>query len=364
MSTVIIFILIILTLVVIHELGHFFVAKAFKIRVDEFGVGYPPRAKKLFTWKGTLFSLNWLPFGGFVKIYGEDAQSGIKEEGTFYSAKLYQKLLVLLAGVIANILLAFVLYTGSFLVGFLGFADEFPNAHVIDQAGILVTGTQKDSPADISGILAGDKIIGISEGENSIAPKTISELTNFIASYENKELTIKVDRNNEEKIITAVPQKNSYETPAVIGVSIISADKLRLPFGDAVILGAKTTVKEFVSTIRSIGIMLKSLINPNTKMVGEVSGPVGIAKFAGIALSFGFGTLLSFSALISINLAVINLFPFPALDGGRFILEIINRNGRSKIGTRIVSIVNQVGFIILLLLMVYVTYKDILRIAS
>ncbi len=360
MQTILIFLIVILVLVVIHELGHFFVAKAFKIRVDEFGVGYPPRVKRLFSWKGTMFTLNWLPFGGFVRIYGEKPETEEEIAGSFAHAKLWKRQLVILAGVVANIVLAMFLYAGSFAVGFLGSTNSFPNATVVSPEKIIITSVQAGSPAEKSGILSGDAVIAISSETGSLVPENIEGLTNFIASNSEKSIDIKVLRKNEEKIISVTPTKKG-ESNASIGIGIVEAGVIRLPFFESIKMGVKTALIEFKFTTVSIVKLLGQAISGGGELTASVSGPVGIAKFAGIAYGLGFGTLLSFAGLISINLAVINLFPFPALDGGRFILEFFSKNGKSKIGTRVISIVNQAGFAILIALMIYITYRDIVK---
>ncbi len=360
MSTVFIFLIVILVLVIVHELGHFFVAKAFKIRVDEFGVGYPPRARSLFSWKGTLFTLNWLPFGGFVKIYGEKPETEEEIAGSFAHARLYKRLLVIVAGVVANIVLAMILYAGSFALGFLGNASDFPNAKIVQEEHVVITDVGAGSPAEKAGLVAGDSVITLKSADEVVNPASIEELTTFIQSHADVPLSIDVERAQTHTKIEVTPEKNEVGV-ATIGIGIVKAGVIRLPFLSAFTLGIKTALLEFVSTGKAIFLLIKGALHGGSELTAQVSGPVGIAKFAGIAYGFGFGTLLSFAGLISINLAVINLFPFPALDGGRFILEIFSKNGRSKIGTRVVSFVNQAGFVLLIVLMIYITYRDIVK---
>lgn len=364
MSTVLIFLFVIIFLVVAHELGHFFVAKAFKVKVEEFGVGYPPRAKKLFTWRGTLFTLNWLPFGGFVKIFGEEAT--IAEDPTsFARQKMWKRLLIIAAGVIANILLAMVLYAISFSIGFLGRPADFPQAKVLTPSQVVVTAVMEASPAEDSGIVAGDSIQKISIGAEAIEPKTADGVTQFVRAHSKENLTFTlVDGDGIAREVIATPKEGIATGGAGVGITIVEAAHMRLPFFHALKAGVVYSLRQFEMIIESLGLLIGAVFSGNSTLIAQVSGPVGIAQFAGQAFTLGFGAFISFMALISVNLAVINLLPFPALDGGRLILELFASKGKSRIPMRVVSAINQVGFVLLILLMLYVTYKDIAKLVT
>ena len=362
--TVLIFLLVIIFLVVAHELGHFLVAKWCKVRVDEFGVGYPPRAKKLFTWKGTLFTLNWLPFGGFVKIYGEDG-SDEKSPDLFTMQPLYKRAAIIIAGIAANMLVAMVLYAISFSIGLLGAPEDFPGARIVSDERVYITNILEDSPADSIGLRSGDAIVGLSSGVDimSEAPKVVTDVTNFIKTHADDEIEIQILRGNETLTFSTAPEEGVAEGQPGLGVSIIQASHIRLPFFKALTTGVVYTFEQFGNIVRSLGMLIGSAFDGEKgSMVGQVAGPVGIAQIAGSAFTLGLGSFLAFVALISINLAVINLLPFPALDGGRFVIELFSKKGKSRIPMRVISTINQVGFLLLILLMLYVTYKDILRI--
>lgn len=341
MMTVILFLIVIVILVVIHELGHFLVAKRLGVRVDEFGVGYPPRAKKLFHWKGTLFTLNWLPFGGFVRIFGE--QSGIAEEGAFISKPLWKRLAVVLGGIVANMLFAIFLYFIVFTTGFLGNPEERPHAIIISPQTIVVADVLSDSPAEEAGFVLGDTITevdGISITQTEDVVSRIQEGGEITFMTEGKDITVTLKEGEQ------------------LGVALTSAARLRLPLHRALIEAFSQTGRVFVSIFQTLG----SVIAGDKNILNQLSGPVGIATIAGGAYKLGMSAFLSFMALISINLAAINLLPIPALDGGRFILEFFMKRGESVVSNRVIAMINQVGMLLLILLMLYVTYKDIGRI--
>ncbi len=351
MSTVLIFLIVIVVLVVAHELGHFFAARAFGVRVDEFGVGYPPRARKLFRWKETQFTLNWLPFGGFVKIVGEEA-GGEEVSGSFAFQKMWKRVLIIAAGIIANMLLAVVLYSLSFGIGFLAEPGTFPESIPTGPAQTLVTDVFTMSPASVAGIASGDVISKLSSKNDVVEPKSTDDVTTFIARHASDTI-----------VITLAPEKTVTLTPrdGHIGIALVEVSKIRLPFFSAIRQGIIYTGQEFISIIHGLGAIITAAFHGGGGVLSEVSGPVGIAQIAGQAYALGFGSFLAFVALISVNLAVINLLPFPALDGGRLILELFASRGRSRIPKRVVAAVNQIGFLLLILLMIYVTYHDISR---
>ncbi len=354
MSTILIFLIVIVALVVIHELGHFFVAKAFGIRVEEFGVGYPPRAKKMFTWKGTLFTLNWLPFGGFVKIYGEENQSE-NSQSSFAYQKLWKRVLVVLAGIAANMMLAIVLYALSLGIGFLSTSGAFPQSASVGPSQTIVAGVDKDSPASKSGLMLGDVITELSAAGKTEKPADFSGVVSFVKNHPSDAITFSIVRHNTPQTIVATPVRGA------VGISLADVVRIKMPFWKAVGTAIPYTFKQFGFILASLKGLIVGSFGGGNGVLAEVSGPVGIAQVAGQAYALGFGSFLAFVALISVNLAVINLLPFPALDGGRCILECFSKNGRSRIPNRLVSAINQVSFLLLIIFMLYVTYHDIIR---
>lgn len=361
MSTVLIFLIVLVVLVVIHELGHFFVAKAFGVRVDEFGVGYPPRARKLFTWKGTLFTLNWLPFGGFVKIFGEQTIEHDEAEAkkSFAYQTMGKRVLIIVAGILANTMLAVILYSLSFGIGFLGSPSDFPDSISAGNAETIITNVLPQSPASSAGIKSGDVISALSSGGQRIIPTTVEDVTGFIQNHAAGPITITIKHGGSTHDINVTPKIGVTGDAPAIGIAFAEVAPIRLPFWKAIATGAVYTFSEFKTIIHSLGLLVTGGTSGGKSLISQVSGPVGIAEIAGQAYSLGIGSFLSFVALISVNLAVINLLPFPALDGGRIVIELFTSRGRSRIPARVISAINQIGFLILILFMLYVTYHDI-----
>lgn len=355
--TVLILLFVIIVLVVAHELGHFFAARILGVRVDEFGVGYPPRAKKLFVWKETVFTLNWLPFGGFVKIFGEQAITNPAPD-SFIHQKLWKRLVILLAGIVANLILAVFLYTLAFSTSFLGSQDDFPKAKAVSDPRVVISNVMPESLAKENGIDSADIIMSLSSDTDVLTPISVSEVVDFISAHKGQILHISLKRHNDPYNVKIVLPEN--DGPA-LGVALVEVTQLRLPVGQSFIQAIKTTSHYFVLIGKAIIGMIGNVFGLGGKVVGEVSGPVGIAGVAMSAYTLGFGSFLMFMAIISINLAIINLIPFPALDGGRAVLELFTKRGKSLIGTRTVALINQIGFTILIVLMLFITYKDILR---
>ncbi|MBI2673714.1 MAG: RIP metalloprotease RseP [Candidatus Zambryskibacteria bacterium] len=369
--SIIIFIVILSALIIVHEFGHFLVAKRLGIRVDEFGLGFPPLAKKLFTWKGTPFTLNWLPFGGFVKIFGEnpvEQQLGSSTSKylevelpseSFQSKNRSIQVAVLVAGVAGNFLFAWFLFSLGFVVGLPapeGLALPVKNPRTV------ITLVLPTSPAEEAGIKSGDALVSLSRGTEflpEVAGENISpkEATDFIAlSVES--IVFKVERGGEisEKIV--MPKEGILADRPAVGISmdVIGIAKLG-PF-KALWYGLKTTTGLTLLTGQSImAFIIKAL--GGAADISSITGPVGIVSMVGDARELGFIYLLTFTALISINLAVINLLPFPALDGGRLFFILIEAVTRRRISARVFNIVNTAGFALLLLLMLLITINDI-----
>ncbi len=360
MSTVLIFLIVIIVLVVVHELGHFFVAKAFGVRVDEFGVGYPPRARKLFTWRNTLFTLNWLPFGGFVKIYGEETASGDTRD-SFAHQKLWKRVAVVLAGIVANIVLAMVLYTASFSIGFLSSPSDFPEYVTNTPSMTMITGVTEKSPAQIAGLVSSDRITAVATRSDTKIPENVTDIVTFVKKHPTDAISFTIIHAGNTKTVSVTPRIDPATNIPSVGISLAQVVYVRLPFLAACKMSVYYTLQQFVFILHSIGTLISGAFGGGNSLLSQVSGPVGIAQVAGEAYSLGFGSFLAFVALISVNLAVINILPFPALDGGRCILEFFAKDGRSRIPRKVVSAINQISFLLLIVLMLYVTYHDIVR---
>jgi regulator of sigma E protease len=378
--SIIIFLIILLVLVLVHEAGHFFAAKKFGIRVDEFGFGFPP---KLFGIKKgeTEYTFNLIPLGGFVKIYGEDAeeieipeasqtspeQVGLPKEvrlvssasNKFTDKPKYQQAIVIFAGVLMNFVLAWVLFSFSFIYGLPMSVEAISSDKKLENINLFIVSVLPNSPAEIAGLKVSDKIISVKSFDESISEINPETFKNFIVSHSDKEIEINYLRGKEEGAKgTWVKLKTNEDM--VIGVVTDQIGILKLPIFQALKEGLNMT---FV-TAKGITVGLYKLIADGVRGRGSmesITGPVGIVKVVGHAYEFGFSYLISFMALISVNLAVINLVPFPALDGGRLLFLLIEKIKGSPINSKIANNANALGFVILLSLMLFVTYNDIAR---
>ncbi len=328
-----------------HEAGHFFVAKAFGLKIDEFGFGFPPRifAKK----KGeTEYSLNWLPFGGFVKIAGESDHLGETEIEAHISEEekkrifLYQpawkKALITVAGVVMNFILGWILLVVVLMVG--------------TPAVVFITDVQKDSPAALAGIKAGDVIQGFTATE---------EFINFINTNQGKEVEVRVRREGGEMAFAVTPRVPASKEEGSLGVGLAN--------GGSEGAGFFTALKDgfiqagIISWYTLVGFfdLIANLFQG--RVVEGVVGPVGIFGVAQQTGQIGLIYLIRLISLISLNLAVINLVPFPALDGGRLFLLAIEKIKGSPLSRKTEMAINSIGFAVLLILMVLITVHDIVR---
>ncbi|MDE1919800.1 MAG: site-2 protease family protein [Patescibacteria group bacterium] len=361
--TILIFILVIVALIVVHEFGHFVAAKLSGMRVDEFGIGYPPRALTIAEVGETTYTLNWLPFGGFVKIYGEDAE-GAGPRAFSRRPRLLQAL-VLIAGIAMNLLFAYALITGALIAGTpRALADsELASAKNIE---LMVASVLPGTPAFTAGLLSGDSIIAAKDAKgewSSADPKSFSA---FIAASAGEEVTLTVKRGGAERIIMATPAEGiSPSDPFrfALGLEVAPVGVLPLSLSAAVAQGARLTWSATRDTAIGLGHFFYGVFTLSADF-SQVAGPVGIAGVVGSASSQSFGDLLSIMAIISINLALINLLPVPALDGGRLLFVIIESVIRRPIKRSIAHSINMAGFAFLILLMVAVTAHDIFKIVG
>lgn len=357
--TIITFIVILGLLVFVHELGHFLVAKRNGVRVDEFGFGFPPR---LFGVKKgeTIYSINAIPLGGFVKIYGEDGD-GEGSNRSFVSKKLAQKLRILFAGVTMNFLLAVLLFSLGHFVGLPTAISEseiekYPNAQ------LQIIGIADGSPADLAGIKTGDFVVALksSSGEIIEKLKSASQFQEFVDKQKNKEITVVLKQGDAVNEIKLIPRANPPQGQGPIGVELASVAKVRMSWYQAIWQGFLTTISLVWLLLSVLYQVFKNLFITGRAGV-DIVGPVGIFNLTGQAASMGFIYLLQLTAVLSINLAVINAFPFPALDGGRGLFLLIEKIKGSPISAKTVSLIHNIGFALLILLMVAITYRDIVR---
>lgn len=360
--SIIIFIIILAALVFVHELGHFIAAKRSGVRVDEFGIGFPPSL-----WKKkigeTVYSINAFPVGGYVKIFGENPDDE-SLKGTDSARSLTHKprivqAWIISAGIIFNLLFAWVLISFGFMVGLPYSVDDSSYGARVQNAKLIITQITPDSPAQTAGLKAGDTILELSSGPDVVSSPVIETTQKFIASHDEVELTFA--RGAETKTTTVRGVEGIIDDRRAIGISMDIIGTLKLPVHEALYAGGTATASLVGSMTVGILNFFKNIFVGDASFDG-VSGPVGIVGIVSDASTLGFVHLLSLTAVISINLAIINILPFPALDGGRLFFLLIEAIKRSPIKPVVANTANGIGFILLILLMVVVTYHDIVKI--
>jgi len=358
--SIILFLVILLLLVLVHEFGHFIVAKKSGIRVDEFAFGFPPR---LFSVKKgeTTYAFNALPFGGYVKIHGEnpsDVADGGDESRSFTAKPRIIQSAVIVAGVISNLLLAWLVLSLMLMIGATASSED--TKYTLSDVRVMVVGAQEGSSAERAGIIPGDVVLSLAEGEEAISTPSMQSIAEFISVREGKSIALTYKRQQEEKTVEVIPESGIIPDAPAIGISMQEVGTLKLPLHRALIEGARYTWEYTKLTTVGITSFLWATITGHSDF-SQVSGPVGIVKAVGQAAELGFANLLLFTALISINLAMINILPFPALDGGRLLFIVIESIIRRPIPLKVQNIFNVVGFALLMLLMVVVTFHDIAK---
>jgi regulator of sigma E protease len=364
---IIIFIVILLVLVLIHEAGHFFSAKKFGIKVDEFGFGFPP---KLFSRKygETEYSFNLLPLGGFVKIFGENPEeeniSGPDSARSFTNKPKYQQAIVLFAGIFANFLLAWLLFSVGFISGLPTSLGSEPKGYEVQNVHLVLVSVLEKSPAEIAGLKSGDKIIS-AKSDNDVADNlTPDTLKSFIVSHPDKKIELDYLRGKDTNIHATEVKAIAVSKGATptIGIAMDEIGIVKLPIFVALWEGLKLDTNVLSGTISGLYSLVKEALQGQGKMaLSGVTGPVGLVGIVGDAYQFGFVYILSLAALISVNLAVINLIPFPALDGGRLLFLLVEKIKGSPINQKFANTANMVGFAILIILMLFITYHDITK---
>lgn len=338
--------------VLVHELGHFVVAKRAGLRVDEFGFGYPPRAygKKI---GETVYSVNWIPFGGFVKILGEDG-AGEDNKRSLASQRKLVKAKIMAAGVFMNAVLTFVILTILYVVGFYPLVPGMEN-HPGVSRNIYIEDVVEETTASFAGLVSGDKIV-------SFAGNKIEKLEDFTSlAKENidKETEIVIERNGSSISLNVVPyaEEINGEQYSRIGITVleeVSADNLFF----APIAGFLETFRMAYLTVLGIGQFFFNLFTQLSVPDGVV-GPVGIAVVSGEVSKLGFSYLMQFVAILSISLALLNLMPIPALDGGHLFILLLEKIRGKEISTKFKNTATLIGFAFMITLMIVIVAKDV-----
>ncbi|HVW82674.1 MAG TPA: M50 family metallopeptidase [Candidatus Paceibacterota bacterium] len=367
---VLIFLVVIVVLIVVHEFGHFLVAKWSGMEVEEFGFGFPPRAALLGRAGETEITLNWLPFGGFVKIYGEEQVSGGRDQVSgaraFTDKNRFLQALVLVAGIAMNLLLAYLLISLALALGTPRAlsSDELAQARDIELAVAQVV---PGSPAASAGLMAGDLITSAQDAAGSWQGSQAADtgsFSDFVQASGGSAIMLEIERNDSPMRITATPAAGvaGASGPYALGVDIAPVGVLALSVPEAFAQGASLTWGATRETAAGLWQFFAGVFTFHADL-SQVAGPVGIADALGGAAKQGFGDLLSLAAIISINLALINLIPVPALDGGRLLFVAVEAVIRRPIKPSVANAINSFGFALLILLMFAVTAHDLYKLA-
>lgn len=388
-TTILIFIAVLLVLVLTHEWGHFIVARKNGIKVHEFGFGFPPRLGGLLVLNklpdapltlphrkyrfilgnaeatlfvpephysvGTLYSLNLLPLGGFVKIKGENSiDEHAHDPDSFAQKKAWQQTLVLVAGVVMNVLTAWLLITIGFIAGLpqdIGNLTEV--GHVTDRK-IEILQVFPGRPADVAGLQPGDIVRGLDTLKN---PR-LAEMQAYVNGAQGKIVKVTIERNQTILTKDVASVLNTSTNKGGFGIGILETGIVHYPWHQALYKGLVTTGRAIKEIFIGLGTLVANLVTGHG-VSDAVSGPVGVARLTGQVARQGFIYLLQFTALLSLNLAVLNVLPIPALDGGRLLFVIIEKIIGRRVEPKYEQLAHTIGFAALMILVLIVTARDL-----
>lgn len=352
--SILIFLITLSVLVLVHEFGHFIIAKKRGVLVEEFGFGLPPRIFGIKIGQ-TLYSINLLPFGGFVKLYGEDYAEKVKEnlnKFAFLYKKPWEKAAIIIGGVLGNFILGWIIYSYLFTQGVPVPANK-----------IIVENVINNSPAEKAGIKKNDVIKSIIVKDKIIELKKSEDLVNLSKKYAGKDIKLMIIRENKERVITIIPRKYPPPNQGPLGVVVTHFFEKKYPWWQAPFYGLFDSFKILINIISELFKLLYfSIINKSHTI--DVSGPIGIARYTSEVIKFGKNAYLEFLALLSLNLAVINILPFPALDGGRLMFVLYERITKKRVNKKIEYYLNLFGFFILIFLAITISINDIIKIIN
>lgn len=357
--TILVFILMLSVLVLIHELGHFLTAKKFGIKVEEFGFGFPPRVfgKK----KGeTLYSINALPIGGFVKLYGEDEAGSGKVSKTkavtkdldraFFAKPIWQRIIVVTAGVFMNFMLAVLIATYLFST------QGIPK----DTHTVVISQVDKDSPAALAGLKKGD-VVKTVDSKEIITTENLIKITN---EKKGEQVNLVVLRGDSEIPVVLTPRANPPEGQGAMGIAIDqNIVYQKYPFPLSILYATKQAAQDSVLVVKGFVDVIKTIVTSFTVPEG-VAGPVGMAQLTGEFVQIGPNAVLALVYMLSLSLAVLNILPIPALDGGRLLFILIELVTRRKVNPKYEAYAHLVGIILLLSFLALISLKDIGRIIN
>lgn len=341
--TIIISILILSLVLLAHEFGHFLACKILKVKVEEFGFGFPPRALKLFKKGETLFTLNWIPFGGFNKILGEEG--GSQDNRAYNQQKVWSRIFIASGGILANFVLAWIVLTAWFLI--------LPYIHISKQ--VVIVQTIANSAAERAGIKSNDVILSL----NDQKIEEVEEVSKFTQSHRGTEITLKVKHQGEEE--TKKVMLSDGSSPLGVSLAEVGGESYKIPW-------YKAPTEAFLEMMQIIWITIVFLAKAVASLFGgqktpfELTGPIGLVAYLNQAISIGWFFLFRLAAIISLGLGFFNLLPIPAADGGKLsFLSLELLFGKKVLKEETENTVHAIGFIILIILSIVIAYFDIIR---
>ncbi len=354
MPPILIFIIVLSLLVFVHEFGHFCAARLLGVKVKEFGFGFPPRLWGIRR-KETTYSINWIPVGGFVRLHGEDGEE--QDAGSFVRADAWRRFIILVAGVVMNIILAF----GVFAIGFASglptdVTEGAPAGAKVRNVELQVIAVADGSAAAKAGLQPGDVVVSI-DGVATTLPTQVQQRTRNVSA---QDVRVQYERNGlvQEKTIPLALIPGTENTG--LGVSLAQIGTVSFGIGRAIVEGARATYESFWAIIQAFAQLIVNLV-AHGQVSADVAGPVGIAVLTGQVAQLGFSYILQFTALLSLNLALINILPIPALDGGRVLFLAIERLRGKPLRRVTEAKIHSAGFAALLALVALITLRDVLR---
>ncbi len=362
------FLLVLSVLVLIHEAGHYVAARIFGVKADEFGYGFPPRligfVKEAGRWirvgrkdekkyTNTIWSINWLPLGGFVRIKGE--QPG-EESGadSFHNKPIWQRVIILAAGVFMNWVLATILFAVVFSIGTTTALEDLPAGARIQDHSIRITQIVSGSPADQAGLQSDDAVVLI-DGKQ---PQNSDETRNLIAQKGENAFPITILRNHEQKVLMVTPAFLKEANKVALGIGISDVGRVSFSPPQAMRAAVLTTIGYTKAIVLTFGELIRDAV-ARRPLSQDLSGPVGIAVMTGQIAQQGIIPLLQFAAVLSINLAVVNFLPIPALDGGRVLFLALEKLRRKPMSRTLEATIHNVAFVLLLLLVAVISARDL-----
>lgn len=372
MITAILFLAILSVLVLVHEGGHFLAAKKAKILVEEFGFGYPPKiwSKKI---GETIYSINWILFGGFVKLYGEEIEKKAKKKSAFWAKSKKARTSVIVAGVLANFILA--IFCFSIIYSFSGIPTKTEKVKVIAIA--------KDSPAEKNGIKPEDEIISVDDEKIN----NLERFTELVRQKKGQSIKLMLERKKDNPCLEKVlgggpssggfscqegklilfitPRENPPENEGPLGVAVSNIDILKYPFWQMPVRGTIEGFKEAIGwgllIVNSLKKMVIDLVTQGM-IPKDIAGPIGIFQITSGVAQSGILAILQFVGILSVNLAVVNILPIPAFDGGKIMFILYEVITKKRPRPEVERWVNTIGMIFIILLIILITINDVARI--